>query len=227
MLFYVPHLLITGNRPHSASLNSNRQVQTVDNYGRGYGRQGKNSQETIVQPWGRVLVPLQGTFITISLSCFMNIETHDRWEKVTVFCPQALRCQIGWNGWCWLPITSPPTNQENVHELIMPSLNHCYKTSRSTLQGKTHSIEGVSPPHPPLPGKASQLFLFLFLFFYFTQNSCLWDLIWCWGTEAGFGFKNRPELQGYMHWKSVSHLCFGNPVLLFYFQIDFLIIHTL
>ena len=161
MLFYVPHLLITGNRPHSASLNSNRQVQTVDNYGRGYWRQGKNSQETIVQPWGRVLVPLQGTFITISLSCFMNIETHARWEKVTVFCPQALRCQIGWNGWCWLPITSPPTNQENVHELIMPSLNHCYKTSRRAR----HTVLRVLAHRIPLClAKHHSCFCFCFCF---------------------------------------------------------------
>ena len=89
--FLCPHLFITGNRPHSASLNSNRQVQTVDNYGRGDGRQGKNSQETIVQLCDRVMVPLQETYITIPLSCFMNTETQTRWEKLTVFCPQALR----------------------------------------------------------------------------------------------------------------------------------------
>ena len=187
MLFCVPHLLITGNRPHSASLNSNRQVQTVNNYGRGYGRQGKNSQETIVQPWGRVLVPLQGTFITTSLSCFMNTETQTRWEKLTVFCPQALRCQIGWNGWCWLLITSPPSNQKNVHELIIPSLNHCYKTSCSTLQGKTHSIEGVSPLHPPLPGKALQLFLGFFFRLHSKLVSLRFNLVW--------GYRGRIWLQ--------------------------------
>ena len=43
--------------------------QTVANQGReGMQRQGRGSQETIVQPWGRVLVPLQGAHIRISLS---------------------------------------------------------------------------------------------------------------------------------------------------------------
>ena len=27
--------------------------------------------------------------------------------------------------WCWLLFTLPPANQKNVHEPIMPSLNHC------------------------------------------------------------------------------------------------------
>ena len=42
--------------------------QTVVNQGReGIQRQGRSSQKTIVQPWGRVLVPPQGIHITISL----------------------------------------------------------------------------------------------------------------------------------------------------------------
>ena len=36
--------------------------QTIANQGRGgMQRQGRSSQETIVQPWGKVLVPSQGT----------------------------------------------------------------------------------------------------------------------------------------------------------------------
>ena len=43
--------------------------QIVANQGReGMQRQGRSSQETIVQPWGRVLVPPQGIHIAISLS---------------------------------------------------------------------------------------------------------------------------------------------------------------
>ena len=42
-----------------------RQVQTVANQGReGMQRQGRSSQETIVQSRGRVLVPPQGIHIT-------------------------------------------------------------------------------------------------------------------------------------------------------------------
>ena len=99
--FCVSHFLITGNRLHSASwpsLNSKGQVQTAVNQGReGKWRQGRNSQETIVQPWGGVLVPPQGIYITISLSCFADTVTPTRWEKLTVCCPQTHRPQSSWN----------------------------------------------------------------------------------------------------------------------------------
>ena len=36
--------------------------------------QGRSSQETIVQPWGRVLVPPQGIQRTLSLSFLKNSE---------------------------------------------------------------------------------------------------------------------------------------------------------
>ena len=45
-------------------------------------RQGRNSLETIVPPWGRVLVPPQGLHIAVSLSCFADTETTSRWEKL-------------------------------------------------------------------------------------------------------------------------------------------------
>ena len=32
-------------------------------------RQGRNSQVTIVQPWGKVLAPHQGIYLKISLNC--------------------------------------------------------------------------------------------------------------------------------------------------------------
>ena len=74
------------------------QVQIGANQGReGMQRQGRNSQETIVQPWERVLVPPQGTFITIFLSCFAGTETPTRWEKLTLCYPWACRPQTGWN----------------------------------------------------------------------------------------------------------------------------------
>ena len=85
-------------QPPRPSQSSKGQVQTVANQGReGRRRQGRNSQETIVQPWGRVLVPPWGIYITISLSCFADTETPTKWEKLTVCCPQARRPQTIWN----------------------------------------------------------------------------------------------------------------------------------
>ena len=122
-------------------------------------RQGRNRQETIVQPSGRVLAPPQGIHITISLSSFADTETPTRWEKLTVCCPQACRPQTGWNRrLIMLPLTSPPTNQKNVHKLIMPCLNHNCKSPHYPLQVGTHSSEGIRPLQPPLPGKAIKLF---------------------------------------------------------------------
>ena len=77
--FCVPHFLFVRNRlqPPWPSLSSKGQVQTVANQGReGMQKQGRNSQETIVQPWGRVLVPPQGTHITISLSSSAELKPH-------------------------------------------------------------------------------------------------------------------------------------------------------
>ena len=85
-------------QPPWPSLSSKGQVQTVADQGReGMQRQGRSSQDKIVQPWGRVLVPPQGIHVTISLSCFADTETPTRWEKLTVCCPQACRPQTSWN----------------------------------------------------------------------------------------------------------------------------------
>ena len=49
--------------------------QRVANQGRELmQRQGRSSQETIVQPLGRVLVPFQGMYITISLSFYAKLK---------------------------------------------------------------------------------------------------------------------------------------------------------
>ena len=57
--FLFPHFLFVGNRlqPPPPSLSPKGQIRTVANQGReGIQRQHWGSQETIVQPWGRVLV---------------------------------------------------------------------------------------------------------------------------------------------------------------------------
>ena len=51
----------------------------------------------------------------------------------------------GW--WCWFPLTSPPTNQKNVPELITPSLNHYCKTPHYPSKWG-HSFAGISPLWP-------------------------------------------------------------------------------
>ena len=68
--FCVPHFLFLGTKlqPPWPSLSSKGQVQTLANQGRErIERQGRNSPETMVQPWGRVLGPPQGICITVSL----------------------------------------------------------------------------------------------------------------------------------------------------------------
>ena len=63
--------------------------QTVAHQGReGMQGQGGSSQETTVQPWGRVLIPPQGTHTTISLSSSAELKPTPNGrcsrEKVTV-----------------------------------------------------------------------------------------------------------------------------------------------
>ena len=61
--------------------------------------------------------------------------------------------------WCWLPLTSPPTNQKTAHEPTTPSLNHYYKTFYLTTPPRLeHSFEGISPLCPLLRGKPIKLF---------------------------------------------------------------------
>ena len=73
------------------SLSSNRQVQRVANQGReGIQKPGKNNQETLVQPCGKVLVSHQGTHTTEFPSCFADTETPTRWEKLPVCCSETV-----------------------------------------------------------------------------------------------------------------------------------------
>ena len=73
--FCVPHFFFIAKRlqPPWPSLSSKGQIWTVGNQrGEGMQRQGESSQETVVQPPGRVLVLPQGIHVTISLSSLQN-----------------------------------------------------------------------------------------------------------------------------------------------------------
>ena len=100
--FCDPHFLTIENRLHSASKTfpSFQRAGSAPNQGREeMQRHGRINQETIVQPWVRVLVPPQGIHRTVFLSCFADTEMKPptRWEKLTVCCPSACRPQTGWN----------------------------------------------------------------------------------------------------------------------------------
>ena len=126
-------------------LSSSGQVQTVANQWGGWEvgwmqRQGRSSQETVVQPWGRVLAPPQEMHIAISLSCFADTEIPTRWDMLTACCPQAHRPQTSRNQEVdHADFKLPPHHQKNIRELITPSsLNHSYKTSHYPFQVLTH-----------------------------------------------------------------------------------------
>ena len=92
----------------------------------------EQSRETVVQSWGQGLgSPSSDTHNNI-FELFADTEMPTRFEeKLMICCPQVRRPRSGWN-----PkdddadshLTSPPTSQKNVQELITPSLNHYYQT---------------------------------------------------------------------------------------------------
>ena len=74
-----------GNRLHSASLTFPAfEGRSKQGRGReGIQKQGRSHQETIVQAWGRVLVPPQERYVTIPLSSSAETKAPPRWRKVT------------------------------------------------------------------------------------------------------------------------------------------------
>ena len=99
---------------------------------------------------------------------FTGTETPSRWENLwltMVCCPKLVDPRpVGPEGSrCWLRLTSPPTHQKNVHELIMPSLNNYYKTSHYLPKVGTHGFEGSSP---------------LWLLSLSTSPKTVWDFTW-------------------------------------------------
>ena len=71
----LPFLVCREQTPASMTfLSLEGQIQTIANQGReGMQRQGRGSQERIVQPWGRVLLPPQGMYITIASELFRGV----------------------------------------------------------------------------------------------------------------------------------------------------------
>ena len=126
----VPLLLITGNRLQSSwpSLSSKGQVRTVANQGRErMQRQGRSSQKTIVQPWGRTWFPLKGSKQQYLCAVLQILKPPSDGRNH--------RPQAGWNQKVngadfllpHLQPTSPPASLKNVYKLIMPSLTMTIK----------------------------------------------------------------------------------------------------
>ena len=69
------------------------------------------SKETILQPWGRGLVPHRAIRITRSLSSFEGSENPLTWEKLMVWCTQASSLQTGTRTLMMLTLTYLSTIQ--------------------------------------------------------------------------------------------------------------------
>ena len=100
----------------------------------------------------------------------------------------------GW--WCWLPITSPPTNQKNSHELTTPCSLNTIKTLTTHIAGVGGSgdtvLRALSCCWSPLAGKPIKLF-----FSTSPKTLSLWfsSVPVCtgqvWATEATIKVKSR------------------------------------
>ena len=144
-----PISLITENRLLSASktfpvfqVPTGRVKQLLIREGRGCKTREKHSRETMVPPWGKVLVSHQWIHRTVPFSFFADMETPASgitYRLKRACCPQAQRPQTSWKQIeeCRLLLTSPPTHQKKVPELIKPPLNHYYKTSPRRGWGQT------------------------------------------------------------------------------------------
>ena len=84
-------------------------------------KQRRSSQETTVQLWGRVLVPPQGLYITISLSSSVGTKVPTQVEDGNF--------RLSTRFLEHRPVTSPPTNQKKVTHPEAFTLNFAYKTS--------------------------------------------------------------------------------------------------
>ena len=118
-------------------------------------RQGRNSQERIVQPWGSVLVPPQGVHRTVSLSCFANTETPARWENLAVInrILSALSVNKGCHSHQLLFRCSARSNSLQPHGLQRIRLP-CPSPSPNSLQ--PHGLQCIRLPCPSLSPNSLQ-----------------------------------------------------------------------
>ena len=129
--FCVPHFLFVGNRLHSASMTFPEFQRAGSNScspgSEGMQKQGRSSQEIIVQPWGRVLVPPQGIYIKISLSSSAATKAPTQVEGNNF--------RLGTRFLEHHPVTSQPTKQKKVTHPADLIPNFAYKTSPQKPSG--------------------------------------------------------------------------------------------
>ena len=121
--FCVLCFLFVGYRVHSSSLTfpeSQRAYSDSCLSGKGGDTEARRSNQMVVQPWGRVLVPPQGICITISLSSSAELGPPARWRMVT----------SGWVQDSWstalLPYHQPIRRKLHILQLspqILPSFS--------------------------------------------------------------------------------------------------------
>ena len=195
--FVSPISLITGNSLHSASrtwVPMCRFKQLLIREGKDERQGEANSQEKQwYSPGARSWLPIK-VHTKQYPRAVLQILKSPRWGKLMKINDGVLSASMktpdqlepeGW--WCWLPLSPLPTNQ-NIDKMFTPSLNHYHKT-HYTLQVETHTYKGISPLWPPLPAKTKEKPK-LRKFCSTSSQTCLWDLILCWGTEARFGFRS-------------------------------------
>ena len=136
---------------------SKGQIQTVANKEReGLQRQERRSEET-VQPWGRVLVPPQGTPITVSSELFIELKPPNKWKTSAFFMPEK-------TSWGQIKRRTGP-----AHILILSEnlpLTYDYKTPHHILPGWDTQLLGQEPTVCPFDWQSNKALLC-----YFTQHS--------------------------------------------------------
>ena len=111
-------------------------------------KQGRSSQETIVQPWDRVLVPPQGIYRTISLSSSAGTKVPTQVEDSNFRLSSRFLEHH--------PVTSPPTNQKKVTHSTALTPNFAYKNfSPKTIRGASLVAQWLRI-HLPMQGTRVQ-----------------------------------------------------------------------
>ena len=161
--FCVPRFLFVGNKlqPPWPSLSSKGQVQTVVDQGReGMQKQGRGSQETIVQGPGS---PSKDTRNSI-FELFCRTKTPTKWKTLTTWWSIlhsreghsliTLRTREAHQETTWGQIKGVQALHTPWSLSATPPLNLHYKTPHQIPLGWDTVFEGTSSLCPPLPGKA-------------------------------------------------------------------------